>query len=58
MVTRVRCEIVVEVPDEKWKDKYDSLEDYLNDCVFSVVDSENEDICTEVSEYYGFYSMK
>lgn len=43
---KVKCEIVVEVPDE-----IEDVSEYLNDCRFCVYADNHDDICTEVRDY-------
>ena len=46
------CSIVVEIDEEKLNFLgYANAEDYLNECCFSVIDDEKDDICVEVREY-------
>jgi hypothetical protein len=46
------CKIVVEIDEEKLNFLgYSNAEDYLNECCFSVIDDEKDDICVEVREY-------
>ena len=52
MIKRVKCEVVVEVDTAKIKKLgYDSIEDYLNECSFQVIDDTDEDIEFEVRDY-------
>ena len=49
---KVLCTIAVEVDEEVMKKhKYESIEDYLNECRFCVYNDEDDDICVEVREY-------
>lgn len=46
------CTVVVEVDENKVKlGGYDTNEDYLNDCSFTVYDDESEQILVEVRDY-------
>ena len=47
-----KCTIVVDVDEVLVKRLgYDSVDDYLNECVFTVYDDTGDDICCEVREY-------
>lgn len=49
---KVKCEIIVEIDEEEMENLgYDDIDDYLNECKFSCIDDNENDICTEVREY-------
>lgn len=49
---KVRCTITVDVDTEVVKKLgYNNVDEYLNECNFSVVDDNGKDICSEVEEY-------
>lgn len=47
-----KCTVIVEVDNTLVKQLgYSSVDDYLNECVFTVCDDTGDDICCEVREY-------
>lgn len=51
-MAKYKCTVIVEVDDTLVKRLgYSSVDDYLNECAFTVYDDEGDNICCEVREY-------